>query len=100
MIDEFDALDLWPGNMRAWLAWMQLSRSRPSGFGAGAIPLSEILAWFQLREKPMDELLVEKIQIIDDAFLADQGERAEKKRAAEKRPAPPRGGRSGKPRGR
>jgi hypothetical protein len=82
VLEEFAALELWPVNQRAWLAWSTLAGSRPSGFGAGAIPLSEIGCWFRMKGLPVDWLLVEKIQAIDQAFLADQAARAERKQEA------------------
>lgn len=94
MLDEFRDLDLWPVNRPAWLAWAMLSGSRPVGFGLGMIPLSEIWAWFQLKGRPVNPLLIEKIQVIDGAFVSAESDRQKSKRerdqtrARANRPAP------------
>jgi hypothetical protein len=85
VLDELAALELWPVNRPAWLAWGQLSGSRAIGFGVGPIPLSEIVAWFALKRRPVSGRLVEKILAIDGEYLAVTTEREESKRERERR---------------
>lgn len=65
---------LWPENVEAWLAFIDLSRSRPVGFGVGAIPLTEIEAWFRLHARAPDLWLVRKLAVLDMEFLTHQQE--------------------------
>ncbi len=61
---------------------MVLSTSRPVGMGVGAIPVSEIHAWFQMVGRAFDRRLFAKIQVIDGIWLEDHARKeADKNRA-------------------
>ncbi len=77
---------LWPSNRGAWRAFGELSGGRSMGFGVGAIPLTEIEAWFRLHRRLPESLLVTKIQLIDGAFLVQQSKDQAATAAAKPKP--------------
>ena len=61
-----------------WAAFADLSGSRPVGMAPGAIPLTEVEAWFRLHgvDDPEDrEEYLEVIRILDAAYLGSDRER-------------------------
>lgn len=57
------------------MAFMDLHMSRPSGgFGAGAIPLSEVIAWQQAMNVRLTPWETETILHLDRAALAEMME--------------------------
>lgn len=59
-----------------WTAYWFLSSCRPSGYGAGAIPLSEIVTYWKELQGVYDleelNILVGIIKAMDIVFLKDQ----------------------------
>ena len=74
----FEELELLPENHEAWRAFQVLCGSRQIGMGLGPIPVSEIEAYGRMRDRPLDRLLVQKIQVIDREFMMDQAKQAPK----------------------
>ena len=65
-----------PEARHLWQTFLELHRTRPSGFGASAITFTEIDAWQRLKRTPLDVWEVDSICALDDAFLevsADDG---------------------------
>ena len=87
-----DEAALSPANRRAWIWWCELSPCRPSGFGVGAIPHTEIDACFRLRGQAPDAYLVAGIRAIDVEFVAHHAdERKREQNKVSARPAAPHG---------
>lgn len=79
---EAEGPELLPETAPYWEAWQVLSLSRPSGFGVGAIPISEIKAYLELYQvDDLDERIryVRLIQAADGEFLKVMAERSKKK---------------------
>lgn len=77
--------ELYPDLVPVWEAFVLLSPSRSMGWGAGAIPLSEIKAYcemFDIEGDDREELLI-LLRALDDEYLKSTNEKGKsKKRAA------------------
>ena len=63
-----------------WQAFLDLNAARPSnGFGVGAIPPSEVVAWCALRGVRLSPWEVETLAAVDRAALAVMAEQQSKK---------------------
>lgn len=71
---------LLPSAESLWRAWERLAWSRPVGFGMGAIPVSEVLSYCQLRgirDLDQRERILWAVQALDKAFLQHWAEKEE-----------------------
>ena len=76
------APELLPGAQSLWEAWEALSWSRAVGFGVGAIPVSEVLAYcelLQIRSLWQRERLLRTIQRLDAEIMKHHAEQAKQK---------------------
>lgn len=75
------APQLWPGAEALWEAWESLCWSRPVGWGMGAIPVSEVLAYCALlgiSDLDQRERILGAIQRLDAEFLKHHAEKSKK----------------------
>ena len=78
-----EAPELLPGAFSLWEAWQALQWSRDVGFGIGAIPVSEVLAYCALMgisDLDQRERLLRAIQRLDEVFLKHHAEEQKKKK--------------------
>jgi hypothetical protein len=76
------APELRPDAEALWDAWESLCWSRPVGFGMGAIPVSEVLAYCTLlgiRDLDERERILGAVQRLDAEFLKYHAEQAKQK---------------------
>jgi hypothetical protein len=59
-----------------WQTFLELHRTRPTGFGPSPISFFEIDAWQRLKRWPLDPWEVEAIRKLDDLWLDGQAEAA------------------------
>lgn len=57
-----------------WQTFLELHRTRPSGFGASAIPYAEIDAWSRLKRLPLDPWEVDAVVELDAAWMDSQAD--------------------------
>lgn len=75
--------ELYPDLVPVWEAFVLLSPSRNSGWGAGAIPLSEVKAYcemFDIEGDDREELLI-LLRALDDEYLKSTNEKGKRKGA-------------------
>jgi hypothetical protein len=75
-----------------WLAFWKLNRSRPSGFGPGAIPFSDIVAYLTVFPHVDPRFFIHAIQEMDLVLLEHHADqiKAENKSGGKKVPRRPR----------
>lgn len=73
-LQELEALEdaLSPGNRGALRAWEALAACRPVGMGPGAIPWTEIEAYYRVLRLPLHPERALRIRLIDDQWLIAQ----------------------------
>lgn len=75
--------ELYPDLVPVWEAFVLLSPSRNTGWGAGAIPLSEVKAYCEMFDIEGDdrEELVILLRALDDEYLKSTNEKSKRKGA-------------------
>ena len=75
--------ELYPDLVPVWEAFVLLSPSRNVGWGAGAIPLSEVRAYCEMFEIPPEdrEELLYLLRALDEEYLKLTGEKSKPKRS-------------------
>lgn len=74
--------ELLPGAHAVWEAWEALHWSRPVGWGMGAIPVSEVLAYCVLlgiEDLNQRGWILRAVQRLDSEFLKHHAEESKKK---------------------